>query len=192
MRLADSPAAGAPAQNPPMLSALLLLAAAVVALLAWAASRPSSFRIERAARIDAPAARIAPLLTDFRRWQQWSPWEKLDPALERRFSGAEAGVGAVYEWRGNAKAGQGRMEITGATPELVTIRLDFIKPFPATNTAEFRLAPMGDATDVGWAMFGERPFMVKLVGVFMDMDKLVGKDFEAGLAAMKQVAERGG
>jgi hypothetical protein len=172
-----------------LLLAFLVLGAAVAALLAYAATRPSSFRIERAVRIEAPPQAVAPLIVDFRAWPRWSPWEKLDPALERRHGGAAAGVGAVYEWRGNSKAGQGRMEITGATPAAITIRLEFIKPFPASNTAEFRLTPVGAATDVDWAMFGPRPFMMKLFGVFMDMDKLVGKDFEAGLAAMKQVAE---
>ena len=174
-----------------MLIALLAVVLAIVALLAWAASRPPTFRIERATRIEARASTVGALIADFREWQKWSPWEKLDPSLERRFSGSPAGLGAVYEWRGNGKAGQGRMEIVGATPAAVTIRLDFIKPFPAHNTAEFRLTPVGagEATDVDWAMFGPRPFMMKLFGVFMDMDQLVGKDFEAGLAAMKQVAE---
>lgn len=175
-----------------MLIALLALLAAVAALFAYAATRPSTFRIERAVRIEAPPTAVAPLIVDFRQWPQWSPWEKLDPALEREYSGAAAGAGAAYAWRGNSKAGQGRMEITAATPAAITIRLDFVKPFPAHNTAEFRLTPVGSATDVDWAMFGPRPFMMKLFGVFMDLDKLVGKDFEAGLAAMKRAAERQG
>ena len=173
-----------------MLIALLLVALALAALLAYAASRPSTFRIERATRIEAPLPVVGALIDDFREWQKWSPWERLDPSLERRFSGNGAGLGAIYEWKGNGKAGQGRMEITATTSSAITIRLDFIKPFAAHNTAEFRLAQVGDATDVDWAMFGPRPFAMKLFGVFMDMDSLVGKDFEAGLAAMKQVAER--
>lgn len=173
-----------------MLIALLLVALAIAALLACAASRPSTFRIERATRIEAPVPVVGALIDDFREWKKWSPWEKLDPGLERRFSGNPAGLGAIYEWQGKGQAGQGRMEITSVTPAAITIRLDFIKPFAAHNTAEFRLTAVGDATDVDWAMFGPRPFAMKVFSLFMDMDALVGKDFEAGLATMKQVAER--
>ncbi len=176
-----------------MLIALAIVALAIAGLLAFAATRPSSFRIERATRIEAPPATVRALVDDFRQWQRWSPWEKLDPSLQRRFGGAAAGLGAVYEWQGNGKAGQGRMEITATTAAATTIRLDFIKPFAAHNTAEFRMTPVGsgEATDVDWAMFGPRPFAMKLFSVFMDMDAMVGKDFEAGLAAMKHVAEHG-
>jgi len=177
-----------------MLTLLLVLVVALVALLAYASTRPPTFRIERAIHIDAPIVQVAEQIDDFREWQKWSPWERLDPSLQRRFSGAEAGVGAVYEWTGNGKAGAGRMEITdmraGTERSLISIKLDFLKPFKASNTAEFVLTPTETGTDLSWAMFGPSPFVSKLMGVFMDLDRLVGKDFEAGLAALKQNAER--
>ena len=177
-----------------MLIVLLVLVAAIAALLAYAAMQAPSFRIERAAHIAAPLARIAALIDDFHAWQSWSPWEKLDPALQRTFSGPVSGRGTVYEWSGNNKAGAGRMEITGETVDasrgVITIRLDFFKPFKASNTAEFSLTPGAGGTELRWAMFGPRPFVSKLMGVFIDMDKMVGKDFEAGLAALKREAEQ--
>lgn len=173
-----------------MLVALLIVVLAIVALLAYAATRPATFRIERSTRIAAAPERIAAVIVDFHRWQEWSPWERLDPSLQRSFSGAPSGLGAVYAWSGNSKAGTGRMEVLSWTPQRVEIKLDFFKPFKASNTAEFTLVPDGPATNVHWAMFGPRPFISKLMGMFIDMDALVGKDFEAGLVALKQLAER--
>jgi uncharacterized protein YndB with AHSA1/START domain len=162
----------------------------VLAVLAYAASRPDEFRVERRARINATPDKIFPLLNDFRRWSAWSPWEKLDPDLTRRYSGAESGQGAIYEWQGNKKVGKGRMEIRrAAPPSSLVITLDFIEPWAAHNTAEFTLAPASNATDVTWAMHGPSLYMTKLMGVFMSMDKMIGRDFEKGLANLKQAAE---
>ena len=177
-----------------MLVALLVIVLAIVALLAYANTRPPTFRYERSTRIAAPMLQVAEQIDDFHAWQKWSPWENIDPTLQRTFSGADAGVGAVYEWTGTGKAGTGRMEITEmrAGPELglISIKLDFLKPWKASNTAEFTMTPTDAGTDLNWAMFGPSPFMSKLMGVFMDFDKMVGKDFEAGLAALKRNAEQ--
>ena len=163
----------------------------IAAVLAFAATRPGAFTIQRSTSINAPPERIFALINDFRSWAQWSPYEKLDPAMTRTFSGAPAGVGAVYAWSGSGKAGAGRMEITDApAPSKVTIKLDFSKPFEAHNVAEFTLNPRGAATDVAWAMRGASPFMFKLMGLFLNMDKMIGRDFETGLAQMKAVAEK--
>ena len=168
---------------------LLIVVVALAALLAYAATRPDTFSLSRSIAINAPAARIFPLIADFREWTKLSPWEKLDPALQRAYSGAERGVGAVYEWEG-AKAGQGRMEIAEAPePSRVRIKLDFIKPFPANNVATFELAERGGATTVTWSMSGPQAFMGKVVSVFMSMDKIVGRSFEQGLADLKRVSE---
>jgi len=180
--------------EPPMLVALLFIAVAIAALLAYAGARPDSFRYERAIHIDAPILQVAEQIDDFRQWQKWSPWEHIDPSLQRTFSGADAGVGAIYEWSGTGKAGAGRMEIiemrTGSEGGLITIKLDFLKPFKASNTAEFLMVPSQTGTDLTWAMFGTSPFVSKVMGVFVDMDKLIGKDFEAGLVALKRNAEQ--
>ena len=177
-----------------MLIALLVIVLAIAALLAYASTRPPTFRIERATHIAAPMVQVAELIDDFRAWQKWSPWENIDPTLRRTFSGADAGVGAVYEWDGKGKAGAGRMEITemraGAERGLIAIKLDFLKPFKASNTAEFVMTPTDSGTDLSWAMFGPSPLVSRLMGLFMDLDKMVGKDFEAGLAALKRNAEQ--
>ena len=177
-----------------MLTLLLLIVIAIVALLAYASSRPDTFRYERSIRIGAPIVQVAELIDDFHEWSKWSPWEHMDPAMQRTYSGAAAGVGAVYEWIGNKKVGTGRMEITemrsGSERGLITIKLDFFKPFKASNTAEFLMTPTESGTDLVWAMFGPSPFMSKVMGVFMDMDKMIGKDFEAGLQALKKNAEQ--
>jgi hypothetical protein len=173
---------------------LLYFAVGVVALLAalmaYAATRPDEFRMQRSTRVAAPPTSIIPLLDDFHAWKSWSPYEKLDPAMVRTYEGAGRGAGAVYRWEGNKKAGAGRMEITGADPSNVTIDLSFTRPFRARNVSAFTLEPQGDATQVTWSMSGLSPFPSKLFGVFVDMDKLVGKDFEVGLANLKSLAER--
>jgi hypothetical protein len=167
-----------------------LLVVAVAAILVVAVLKPDAFRIERSASMQAPPEKIHPHINDFHAWAAWSPWEKLDPNLKRTFNGPKSGKGAIYEWEGNKKVGQGRMEITDASPSQITIKLDFIKPFSANNTAEFTLAPEGAGTKVNWAMIGRQPFMFKVMSVFMSMDKMVGKDFEAGLANLKAIAEK--
>jgi hypothetical protein len=167
-----------------------LLALAIVVILVIAATRPDAFQISRSATINAPADKVFPLINDFHNWTAWSPWEKLDPALRRAYSGAPSGKGAVYEWEGNKKVGQGRMEITESLPpSKIIIKLDFIKPFSANNTTEFLLSGQGNSTNVSWTMTGKQPFMFKVMSIFMSMDKMVGKDFEAGLASMKAIAE---
>jgi len=177
-----------------MLTILLVLVVAIVGLLAYASTRPPTFRIERSIRIAAPIVQVAEQIDDFREWQKWSPWEHIDPTMQRTYSGAEAGVGAVYAWEGTGKVGAGRMEITemrsGSERSVISIKLDFFKPFKASNTAEFLMTPTDSGTDLNWAMFGPSPFMSKLMGVFMDMDKMVGKDFETGLANLRAAAEK--
>jgi hypothetical protein len=169
---------------------LIVVAVVIAAVLAYAATRPDTFRVQRALAIQASAGKIMPLLDDFHNWGSWSPWEKLDPAMKRTFSGAPSGKGAVYAWDGNSKAGAGRMEILDASPSQVRIQLDFSRPFEGHNITEFNLVPAGGATNVTWAMQGPSPFMMKVMHVFMNMDRMVGKDFEAGLANLKGVAER--
>jgi hypothetical protein len=160
-------------------------------LLLVVASKPDAFRIERSASIKAPPEKVYPLINDFHNWGSWSPWEKLDPTMKKTHSGPANGLGAIYEWEGNKQVGKGRMEITEAVPpSRVTIKLDFFKPFEAHNTAEFTLAGQGDATNVTWAMLGKQPFMFKVMSLFMSMDKMIGKDFETGLANIKAIAEK--
>jgi hypothetical protein len=166
----------------------------VVVLLAglfgFAATKPDTFRVERTVSINAPAEEIHAHISDFHGWNAWSPYENLDPAMKRTFSGAASGQGAVYEWNGNGKAGAGRMEITEATPSRVTIQLDFTRPFESHNIAEFTLDPQGESTNVTWAMHGPNHYLGKVMGVFFNMDKMVGEDFEAGLVNLKAIVEK--
>jgi uncharacterized protein YndB with AHSA1/START domain len=163
----------------------------VVVVLVYAATKPDTFRIQRTASIKAPPEKIFATLNDFQTWGTWSPWETKDPAMKRTFSGAEKGRGAVYEWDGDRNVGKGRMEITESSPpSKVALDLNMIKPFEAKNTVEFTLEPQGDATRVTWAMNGRTPYIAKIVHVFFDMDRMVGSDFETGLANLKTVAER--
>jgi len=173
------------------LGVVALVVVALIMLLAYAASRPDTFRVQRSIRVQAPPEKVYPLLVDFRRWREWSPWEGKDPALKRSMSGTPSGKGAIYEWSGNSKVGQGRMEIIeAAPPSSVRVQLDFLKPFQAHNVAEFILAPTAGGTDVTWAMYGPSPFISKLMGVFVSMDRMVGRDFEAGLANLKAASEK--
>jgi len=163
----------------------------IAALLAYAATKPDTFRVQRAASIKAPPAKIFALLNDFHRWDAWSPWEKKDPAMKRTFGTATSGKGAVYAWEGNREVGQGRMEIAESVPpSRVAIKLDFVKPFEAHNLVEFTLEPQGDSTNVTWAMRGPNPYFAKVMQSFFSMDKMVGKDFETGLANLKALAEK--
>jgi uncharacterized protein YndB with AHSA1/START domain len=163
----------------------------LAALLIYAATKPDSFRIERATTIKAPPEKIFPLINDFHQWEAWSPWEKIDPALKRTYAGADNGKGAVYEWNGNKDIGQGRMEITESTPaSKVALRLDFVKPFEAHNTVEFTLVPQGGSTTVTQAMYGPSPYMSKLMTIFFSMEKMVGEKYEEGLANLKAIAEK--
>lgn len=156
----------------------------------FAAMKPDTFEVRRTASIAAPPDKIFPLINEFDRWSAWSPWEKKDPAMKRTRSGTDSGKGAVYAWDGNGDVGKGRMEITDAAPpSKVTIKLDFEKPFEAHNVVDFMLSPKGDTTDVTWTMRGPAPFFSKVMQVFVDMDNMVGRDFEAGLANLKALAE---
>jgi uncharacterized protein YndB with AHSA1/START domain len=169
----------------------VFVAGLVAAVLGYAATRPDTFRVERATMIKAPPEKVWPHVADFRQWPAWSPWEKLDPAMQRTLAGSASAKGSVYEWRGNREVGKGRMEITDATPpSKLLIRLDFIEPFESRNTTEFTFVPRGDATEVRWSMHGPNTFMTKLMQIFVSMDAMVGKDFEAGLANLKAVAEK--
>lgn len=169
---------------------VVLLVVSVAGVLLLAASKPDTFRVQRATSVKAPPDRIFPLIADFHGWGAWSPYEKLDPAMKRPFGGADKGKGAVYE-NSDGKAGKGRMEITDApAPSKVTIKLDFLKPFESHNTAEFKLEPSGDTTELTWAMFGPNLFIGKVMSIFFDMDKMIGKDFETGLANLKTLAEQ--
>ena len=163
----------------------------IVGLLYFAAIKPDTFSVQRSTTIKAPPEKLYAIVNDFHRWTDWSPWEKLDPLMTRTHSGAASGTGAVYEWRGNAKVGAGRMEITESVPaSKVGIKLDFIKPFEGHNIAEFTLVPQGAGTDVTWAMRGPTPFVSKLMQVFVNLDSMIGKDFESGLANLKALAEK--
>lgn len=166
------------------------LAAIVVLFLIVVATRPGEFRYERSAVIHAPPDALFPLVNDFHNWNGWSPWDKLDPNLKRTFEGPAQGVGAMYGWTGNDDVGEGRMTITDAKAnESVKIKLEFIRPFAAVNDTEFSFKPEGAGTKVSWAMSGKNNFMSKAFGLFVDMDKMIGSDFDKGLAQMKQLAE---
>ena len=163
---------------------------ALLLLVIFIATRPAHFRIQRSGLINAPSAVVFPLIDDFHNWPKWSPWEKLDPGMKKTFSGAPAGTGASYSWVGNDKAGVGSMTITDSKPsELVSMKLEFIKPFAATNQATFALTPSGAGTQVVWSMEGDNGFVSKAFCLVMDMDKMVGKDFEEGLANLNRVAQ---
>jgi uncharacterized protein YndB with AHSA1/START domain len=163
----------------------------IAALLVYAATKPDTFRVARSASIKAPPEKVFALLNDFQRWDAWSPWEKKDPAMKRTFSVVTSGKGAQYAWEGNREVGQGRMEIAESVPpSKVAIKLDFAKPFEAHNLVEFRLEPKGDVTNITWAMQGNTPYFAKIIHVFFNMDRMVGKDFETGLGNLKTVAEK--
>ncbi|WP_407166865.1 SRPBCC family protein [Bradyrhizobium sp. ORS 111] len=169
----------------------VILAIAIAVVLILAATKPDTFRVTRAASIEAPAERIFPLINDFHRWTTWSPYETRDPAMKRTYDGAANGKGAVYAWNGNKNVGSGRMEILDAqAPSKLVIKLDFFTPFEGHNTAEFTMLPQGDATNVTWTMYGPAAFMSKLMQVFMNLDHMIGKDFEVGLANLKTLAEK--
>lgn len=171
--------------------AAAVLALAVAALLLYASTRPDTFRVQRSASIRAPAEKIYPHLADFQRWPAWSPWEKRDPQMKRTMSTPSDGQGATYAWEGNKDVGSGRMEIVDAqAPRKLGIKIDFLAPFEAHNAVDFTLEPRGPETNVTWAMYGPATFMTKLIGVFVGMDSMVGRDFEAGLANLKSVAEK--
>lgn len=174
-----------------MLTIVYVIVAIIAVILILAARRPDTFRIERSIAIHAAPEKVYSLLDDFHNWSSWSPWEKLDPAMNRSFSGAASGKGAGYAWQGNKKVGRGAMEILESdVAKKLVIKLDFLEPFEAHNTAQFDLAHQAGDTAVTWAMVGPSPFMMKVMHVFMNMDKMVGKDFEEGLRNLKACAEK--
>jgi hypothetical protein len=174
--------------------ALLVVLGVVLALaglLIYAANRPKVLAVQRTALIQAPAEKIHPLINDLHRFNTWNPYEKKDPAIKGRYQGPDSGPGARYEFEGNKDVGKGSLQILAASaPSRVTMQLDMIEPMEGHNTIEFTLAPRGEATEVTWAMHGASPFIARLAGIFINMDHMIGRDFEAGLANLKNVAER--
>jgi uncharacterized protein YndB with AHSA1/START domain len=168
----------------------IVIAAIIAALLVYVSTKPDTFRIQRSAAIAAPPEKIFPHLNDLHAHHAWSPFEK-DPAMKRTHSGAPSGAGAVFEWDGNREVGKGRLAITESVPSSkLVLALDMIKPFPAKNRVEYTLEPNGNATNVTWAMSGQQPFMFKLMSTFINCEKMVGSQFELGLANLKAIAER--
>ncbi len=163
---------------------IVMILAVVIAL------QPTDFKITRSITINAPPATVFPLVNDFHQWAQWSPWEKMDPAMQKTFEGPESGVGAVYRWEGNSDVGVGSMTITESKPlELLLIRLEFTRPMESVAQTEFTFKPDGDGTAITWTMTGNNNFMGKAFSLFMNMDKMIGTDFEQGLTELRKVAE---
>lgn len=167
-----------------------VLAVGIVGVLAYAATRPDDFRVQRSATIKAPPEKIFPFINDFRRWTVWSPFEKIDPEMKRTYGATAAGPGATYAWDGNKNIGSGSMTMVDSSPSKVIIKLDFLRPFEAHNIAEFTLVPAGDSTSVTWSMLGPVPYFAKIIHMFMNMDRMVGGQFAAGLADLKAAAEK--
>jgi hypothetical protein len=179
-------------RNPMLKTFLIAIPVILIAFGIVVAMQPADFRVTRTATISAPPAAGFAQVNDFSKWQNWSPWAKLDPAAKSTFEGPPTGTGATFRWAGNNQVGEGRMTITESHPnDLVRIELEFLKPFKATNTAEFTFKPEGNQTVVSWSMFGKNNFMGKAMGLFMDCDKMLGGQFEQGLANMKSAAENG-
>jgi hypothetical protein len=169
---------------------LLGLAVVLVLFLGYVATRPADFKIARSASIAAPPAKVHAVVNNLRKWNDWSPWAKMDPAMKTTYSGPESGVGAATAWAGNSQVGEGKMTITKSTPgQLVQMELVFLKPMAATNTVDFSLKPEGKGTQIEWSMTGRHNFVGKVFSTLMDMDKMVGADFEKGLATLKAMLE---
>lgn len=170
---------------------VIAIVAVVAGILIYAATRPNSFHVQRSVEIKAPAEKIFALINDFARWPSWSPYEGKDPAMRRDIGAVTAGTGATYGWSGNNKVGEGRMEILESTaPSRILIKLDFLRPIEGHNTATFTLEPKDDATEVTWAIDGPSPFIAKVMGLVFNMDRMIGADFEVGLANLKRLAEQ--
>ena len=168
----------------------VVVVVAIAGILLYAATKPDSFRVQRTVLVNAQPDKIFPLINDLKAFTTWSPYDKKDPAMKRSFGAVTAGKGATYAWEGNKDVGQGGMEIVESSPRKVLIKLDFLKPFEAHNMAEFLLEPKGDSTSVTWAIYGPSPFMSKVIGTFMNIDDMIGRDFEKGLADLKAAAEK--
>ena len=178
-----------------MLETILIALAAVLVVIVVVfviivAMRPADFSITRSATIAAPATDVFAQVNDFHKWDSWSPWAKLDPTMKQTYEGPPAGTGAIYSWNGNGKVGEGRMTLTESRPsDLIRIKLEFMRPFKATNTTEFTFKPTGNQTLVTWSMSGHNNFVFKAFGLFMNMDKMLGGEFDKGLTQMKSVVE---
>jgi hypothetical protein len=168
----------------------VVIVVAIAGILLYAATKPDSFRVQRVVLINAPSDKVFPLINDMKAWTVWSPYEKKDPAMKRTYGAVTAGKGATYAWDGDKNVGQGSMEIVESGPRKILIKLDFLKPFEAHNMGEFLLEPKGDSTSVTWATYGPSPYMSKVIGTFMNIDDLIGRDFEKGLADLKAAAEK--
>src|SRR3989454_5694319 len=173
-----------------LIKILVALAVIVLGFVGVIAMRPSEYRVARTATIAAPAPAVFAQVNDFHKWEAWNPWAKLDPAMKHTYEGAPAGTGAIYTWTGNHQVGEGRMTLTESRPnELIRINMEFLKPFAATSTVEFTFRPEGDRTAVTWSMVGKVNFVGKVVHLFVDMDTMIGTNFEKGLTDMKAVVE---
>ena len=173
-----------------LLGIVIVVVVLVVVFVCIVALQPTRYHIERSATMNASAPVVFAHVNDFHKWEAWSPWAKMDPAMKQSYEGATSGTGAVYSWAGNSQVGEGRMTITDSHPsDLIKIKLEFIKPFAATNATDFTFKPQGNQTTVTWTLDGNNNFMGKAFGLFMNMDKMVGGDFEKGLAQMKAVSE---
>jgi hypothetical protein len=169
---------------------LIAIAAIIIVLIIIITMRPADFRITRTAAMPAPPAVVFAQVNDFHKWEAWSPWAKLDPACKYSYAGSAAGTGALFSWSGNKKVGEGDMTIFESRPDdLIRIKLEFLKPFKATSTSEFTFKPEGNQTVVTWSMSGKNNFMAKAMGLVMNCDKMVGGDFERGLANLKSIVE---
>ena len=173
-----------------LIKILIAFAVIVIVLVIVVAMQPSEFRVARSATISAPPPAVFAQVNDFHKWEAWNPWGKIDPAMKQTYEGAPAGVGAIYTWVGNKNVGEGRMTLTESRPsDLIRIKLEFFKPFAGTNIAEFTFKPAGNQTAVTWSMAGKNNFMAKAIHLFMNMDKMIGGQFETGLAQMKLIVE---
>ncbi len=175
-----------------MLKTVIIIALILIAgVLLFATTAPDTFRFQRTANIEAPPEKLFPLINDLRRFNTWNPYEKKDPSMKGTYSGPNAGMGAAYAFAGNSDVGKGSIEITESMPpNRVSMRLTMLELFEARNSVEFTLEPKGETTDVTWAIEGPVPYFMKIVHLFFDMDNMVGKDFEAGLADLKTIAEK--
>jgi hypothetical protein len=173
-----------------LLGIVIVLVVIVAVLCVVVALQPGHYTVERSATMNAPASVVFAQVNDFHKWEAWSPWAKIDPAMKQSYEGAPAGVGAAYSWAGNSQVGEGKMTITDSHPsDSIKIKLEFIKPFAATNATDFMFTSQGNQTNVKWTMSGDNNFIGKAFGLFMNMDKMIGNDFEKGLAQMKSVSE---
>lgn len=168
----------------------LAVAVAVACVLVYATTKPNQFRVQRSVTMKASPERVFTFIDDLSSWPEWSPFEKNDPAMKKSYSGPKSGPGAACAWDGNRQAGAGRMEIMSTVPgSKVVVKLDFLRPFKAHNTAEFTMEPAGGSTRVTWAVYGPQKYMLKVMSLFIKMDRMMGREFEEGLGNLKRLAE---